>query len=298
MADEATKTRTGRVGLGRGLATLIGDIGGGPNVEAPAPERARGQRRVAIDLIRRNPRNPRRAFAEEQLNDLVASIRERGIIQPIAVRPVTGENGVFEIIAGERRWRAAQAAGLHEVPVLVRPLSDRDAAAAALIENLQRADLDPIEEAEGYQRLMRDFGVTQDGLGGMIGKSRSHVSNTLRLLNLPQSVLAELRKGVLTAGHARALLAHPDPAKAARAVIARGLTVRQTEAMAARPHEPAQADRSPPSRDANIRAIEQTLTDRLGLAVSLIPAGPGGTLRIRYRSLDQLDGLLALLNPT
>ncbi|MCL2428919.1 MAG: ParB/RepB/Spo0J family partition protein [Alphaproteobacteria bacterium] len=279
--------------LGRGLAALLGEA-----AEPAAPAGPGGVQPVAVASLEPGPFQPRTALDQDALDELTESVRARGILQPLLARPHPAAEGRYQIIAGERRWRAAQAAGLHEVPVLVRPLSDRDAAAAALIENLQRADLDPIEEAEGYQRLMRDFGVTQDGLGGMIGKSRSHVSNTLRLLNLPQSVLAELRKGVLTAGHARALLAHPDPAKAARAVIARGLTVRQTEAMAARPHEPAQADRSPPSRDANIRAIEQTLTDRLGLAVSLIPAGPGGTLRIRYRSLDQLDGLLALLNPT
>lgn len=277
--------------LGRGLAALLGEAAADP---APVSASAIGVQPVSVALLEPGPFQPRMTMDPGALDELTESVRERGILQPLLARPHPGAEGRYQIIAGERRWRAAQAAGLHEVPVLIRPLSNRDAAAAALIENLQRADLDAIEEAEGYQRLMRDFGVTQDGLGGMIGKSRSHVSNTLRLLNLPPSVLASLRKGELTAGHARALLAHPDPAKGAAVVIARGLTVRQTEALAARPDAQGRAGQAPP-RDANVRAIERSLMDRLGLAVNLIPKGRGGTLRIRYQSLDQLDGLLALL---
>lgn len=277
--------------LGRGLAALLGEAAADP---APVSASAIGVQPVSVALLEPGPFQPRMTMDPGALDELTESVRERGILQPLLARPHPGAEGRYQIIAGERRWRAAQAAGLHEVPVLIRPLSNRDAAAAALIENLQRADLDAIEEAEGYQRLMRDFGVTQDGLGGMIGKSRSHVSNTLRLLNLPPSVLASLRKGELTAGHARALLAHPDPAKGAAVVIARGLTVRQTEALAARPDAKGRAGQAPP-RDANVRAIERSLMDRLGLAVNLIPKGRGGTLRIRYQSLDQLDGLLALL---
>ena len=299
MADEATKTRTGRVGLGRGLATLIGDIGGGPNVEAPAPERARGQRRVAIDLIRRNPRNPRRAFAEEQLNDLVASIRERGIIQPIAVRPVTGENGVFEIIAGERRWRAAQAAGLHDVPVVVHDVSDLEALALAIVENVQREDLNPLEEAAGYQALIEEFKYHQDDVAKTVGKSRSHIANTLRLLKLPEQVKTAMRSGAISAGHARALLGLPDDeaARLAQQIIARGLNVRQIEALVrdesrsgGEPPRP-----SPKKKEADTVALEKRASDALGLGVTIDYGAKGGAVHIKYRSLDQLEDIVKRL---
>jgi ParB family chromosome partitioning protein len=230
------------------------------------------------------------------LDELVGSIRSRGILQPLLARPHPDEPGRYQIIAGERRWRAAQAAGLHEVPVLVRGLADAEAMAASLVENLQRQDLNSIEEAEGYFRLMREFGMNQDGLAQTVGKSRSHVANTLRLLNLPKAVQAEVRNGTLSAGHARALLSHPEPEKAALAVIARGLNVRQTEALAARPKPTSAA--SPPVHDPDdraTRAVEQELAERLGLRVQISFNGTGGTLRIHYRSLDQLDGLIELL---
>ncbi len=195
------------------------------------------------------------------------------MLQPILARPHPDRPGQFQIIAGERRWRASQAAGLHEVPVLVRPLTDTEAMAAALVENLQRQDLDPIEEAEGYKRLLGEFGLTQDGLGELVGKSRSHVANTMRLLNLPDAVRDGVRSGALSAGHARALLAHPDPAAAARVVIARGLNVRQTEALVQRGAQPA-ASRKPP--DPETAALERDLSSTLGLKVQITQEGSGG----------------------
>ncbi len=237
------------------------------------------------------------------LAELAASIRSRGILQPILARPDPARPGIFQIIAGERRWRAAQLAGLHEVPVHIRSLDDGDAMAAALVENLQRQDLNPIEEADGLQRLIGEFGLSHDELAGAIGKSRSHVANTVRLLQLPQTVRREVENGALSAGHARALLGHPDPAKAALKVIAQRLTVRQTEALA---HEQHTASRLMPDRrprpddaarkDPEIAALERSLREKLGLRVQITFDGKGGNLRILYDNLDQLDGVLALLN--
>ncbi len=274
--------------LGRGLAALLGE-----STPAAPPQAASGVASLAIDLLEPGPFQPRATMAEQPLDELVASIRARGILQPILARPHPAGPGRFQIVAGERRWRAAQRAGLHEVPALVRPLSDLDAMAAALVENLQRQDLNPVEEAEGYRRLIDEFGLTQDALGQAVGKSRPHIANTLRLLNLPATVLGELRHGNLTAGHGRALLAHPDPAKAALAVIARGLNVRQTEALATTRTPDSTAGRA---TDADTAALEATLAARLGLKVSISFNGRGGELRIRYGSLDQLDGLIALLS--
>jgi ParB family transcriptional regulator, chromosome partitioning protein len=268
--------------LGRGLAALLG----GPS--GPAQPRTS----LAVGALEPGPFQPRTAMDPEQLKDLTESIRQQGVLQPLLARPHPAKPGQFQIIAGERRWRASQAAGLHEVPVLVRPLSDTEAMAAALVENLQRQDLDPIEEAEGYKRLVGEFGLTQDGLGDLVGKSRSHVANTMRLLQLPSPVRDGVRSGALTAGHARALLAHPDPAAAARIVIARGLNVRQTEALVQRGAQPA-ADRKP--RDPETAALERDLSSLLGLKVQITQEGRGGSLKISYRNLDQLDGLLALL---
>jgi ParB family chromosome partitioning protein len=274
--------------LGRGLAALLGDA-----TPAVIPLAGSGVTTIAIELVEPGPFQPRTAMAQQPLDELVASIRAHGILQPLLVRPHPSQPGRFQIIAGERRWRAAQSAGLHEVPALVRTLTDADAMAAALVENLQRQDLNPVEEAEGYRRLIDEFGLTQDALGQAVGKSRPHIANTLRLLNLPPTVLGELRQGSLTAGHARALLAHPDPAKAALAVIARGLNVRQTEALAsAAPRETA---RPAKTADPDTAALEAMLADRLGLKVSITFNGRSGEVRIRYASLDQLDGLLALL---
>jgi ParB family chromosome partitioning protein len=277
--------------LGRGLAALLGEPGSALEQEASGP------RSTPIEFLSPGHFQPRGAISTESLADLVESVRARGILQPLLARPDPDSPGQFQIIAGERRWRAAQAAGLHEVPVLIRDLSDADAMAAALVENLQRQDLNAIEEAEGYRRLLEEFGLTQEQLGTAVGKSRSHVANTLRLLNLPLPVQAEVRKGALTAGHARALLGHPDPAAAALSVIARGLNVRQTEAMAARRSAPDDQQARPrsASKSPETAALEADLSERLGLRVEIHFDGKGGSLRIHYRSLDQLDGIVTLL---
>ena len=227
--------------------------------------------------------------------ELTDSIRSNGILQPLLLRPQPGREGHYQIVAGERRWRAAQAAGLRELPALVRELTDGEAMAAALVENLQRQDLNAIEEAEGYKRLAEEFGLTQEALGAAVGKSRSHVANLMRLLNLPEFVRSELRRGAISAGHARALLTHPEPDRAARAVVARGLNVRQTEALAQRDAGPAVTGATR-ERDPETTAIERDLSERLGLRVALSFDGRGGTVKIAYRSLEQLDGVIALLS--
>jgi ParB family chromosome partitioning protein len=234
-------------------------------------------------------------MAPEAMAELVDSIRARGILQPILARRHPAEAGRYQIIAGERRWRAAQQAGLHEVPVLVRDLEDRDAMAASLVENLQRQDLNPIEEAEGYKRLMEEFGLTQEQLGTAVGKSRSHVANIIRLLQLPPSVRAEVQAGKLTAGHARALLSHANPEEAARLVIAKGLNVRQTEGLTTNTSS-SSTHAAPRARDPETDALERDLSEKLGLKVQIAFDGKGGAVRIAYRSLDQLDGLIALLS--
>lgn len=273
--------------LGRGLAALLGDA-------TPQHDASSGARMVSIDALEPSPYQPRRPIDLPSIEELAASIRTHGILQPLLARPHPTVAGRYELVAGERRWRAAQAAGLHELPVLVRPLPDAQAMAAALVENLQRQDLNSIEEAEGYRRLLDEFGLSQEALGEAVGKSRSHVANTLRLLHLPPRVQAEVRAGGLTAGHARALLAHPDPEKAALQVIARGLNVRQTEALTARREDTGAS--SSPQRDPDLVALERTLSAKLGLQVTVAPDGSGGMVRIRYRTLDQLDGLVTLLS--
>jgi len=221
MADDAARSR-----LGRGLASLIGDVG----AESQSNERvSRSQRKVPIEHVRANPRNPRKLFSDTELSELSASIRERGIIQPIVVRARGADN--FEIIAGERRWRAAQRANLHEVPIVVLDVNDGEALELAIIENVQRTDLNPLEEATGYQSLANEFNHTQDDIAKIVGKSRSHIANTLRLLKLPETVKAYINSGKLTAGHARALINHPDPEAAARDIVEKGLNVRQVEAL-------------------------------------------------------------------
>ncbi len=274
--------------LGRGLAALLGEAA------APGGADAAGPRPIPLDALDPSPFQPRRPVDPATLDELVASVRAQGILQPLLARPHPERTGRFQIIAGERRWHAAQAAGLREVPVLVRPLADAQAMAAALVENLQRQDLNAIEEAEGYRRLLEEFALSQEALGSAVGKSRSHVANTLRLLQLPPTVQAEVRNGALSAGHARALLAHPDPGRAALQVVARGLNVRQTEALAS---GAAPAADSNARKDPDIAALERRLTARLGLDVTIAASGRGGSVRIRYRSLDQLEGLLALLAP-
>lgn len=268
--------------LGMGLSALLGD--------APA---AATPRSLPIASIEPGPFQPRGAMAESALAELAASIREHGVLQPILVRPKPGQPGAFEIIGGERRWRAAQLARLHDMPVVVRDLDDRAALAASLVENLQREDLNALEEARGYRRLSDEFGLSQEALGLAVGKSRSHVANTLRLLGLPEKVQGFLSRGVLTAGHARALLSAPEPLKLAEHVLERGLSVRQTEAMAA---AGVQRKQRRQVDDADTRALEQRLTARLGLRVHIASRGQAGTLSIAYRDLEQLDGLIRLLN--
>src|ERR1700722_16305204 len=222
MAEDAARSR-----LGRGLAALIGDVG----TESSA-ERPRGQRRVATSSLRPNARNPRHVFSETELDELTASLRERGMIQPIVARPVRGAPDAFEIIAGERRWRAAQRGGLHEVPVVIVEATDEESLQLAIIENVQRADLNPLEEAEGYRALIRDFSHSQDDVARMVGKSRSHVANTLRLQTLPDRVRAHILSGRLSAGHARALVGHHDAERLADEIVANGFNVRQVEEIA------------------------------------------------------------------
>jgi ParB family chromosome partitioning protein len=278
--------------LGRGLAALLGEA------TAAQPTAASGIQPLALDVLEPGPFQPRMAMDPDALAELVESIKLRGVLQPILARPHPDKRGQYQIIAGERRWRASQQAGLHEMPVLVRELSDTDAMAAALVENLQRQDLNALEEADGYRRLVEEFGLTQERLGLAVGKSRSHVANSMRLLNLPPVVQAELRNGRLSAGHARALLAHPDPARAMLAVLSRGLNVRQTEALAAQAvtAETGVASRARQQQSPEIAALEHELAERLGLKVDISFSGTGGTLRIHYRNLDQLDGVIALIN--
>jgi len=281
--------------LGRGLAALLGDMA---EPETMSEQARVGSKRVPIDLVHPNPRNPRRSFAEADLGDLAQSIREKGVVQPILVRPAAGRANHFEIIAGERRWRASQRAGQHEIPVIVQEVSDKEALELAIIENVQRADLNPIEEAFGYEQLIAEFAYTQQDLGQVIGKSRSHVANTLRLLKLPESVKEHLREGRLTAGHARALVTATDPEGLAERIVADGLTVRDAEALAQAPTpgeapKPAKAKRA---KDADTIELEKTLSDLLGLWVSIDHKADGtGKLEVKYRTLEQLDDLVRRL---
>ena len=291
MAEEAGRSR-----LGRGLAALIGDVGAEASVE-----RRRGQRKLPIGSLRPNVRNPRRIFSDTELDELAASLRERGIIQPIVVRAVPGTSDAFEIIAGERRWRAAQRAGLHEVPVVIIEATDGEALQLAIIENVQRADLNPLEEAEGYRSLIRDFSQSQDDVARMVGKSRSHVANTLRLLTLPGRVKEHIHSGRLSAGHARALVGHNDAERLADEIVARGLNVRQVEEIARETgektgkHQTNGKAHRRHNKNADTLALEKRLSDALGLAVTIENGPRGGTLSIRYRSLDQLDDIVRRL---
>ena len=272
--------------LGRGLSALLGDA-------AAASPSAPGLRTLQIANIEPGPFQPREALDEATLAELAASIREHGVLQPILVRPVKAQANRYQIIGGERRWRAAQAAGLHEVPALVREFTDREAMAAGLVENLQRQDLNALEEAEGYGRLTEQFGLTQEALARAVGKSRPHVANTLRLLGLPPRVRDLLREGALTAGHARALLTAKDPVGLALQVVDRGLNVRQAEALAAN-RNVGPAPRQPKS-DAETRALERQITGHLGIKVTIRHGVRGGQVILAYKDLDQLDGLVRLL---
>jgi ParB family chromosome partitioning protein len=282
MTEDPSRKR-----LGRGLAALIGEIDQTDQVEAKSP---RADGRAPIEFISPNPRNPRRSFADADLADLAQSIREHGIVQPIVVRP-SPIPGRYEIIAGERRWRAAQRAELADVPIIIRDVNDRTALELAIIENVQRTDLNPVEEALGYQQLIDDHNYTQADLGQVIGKSRSHVANTLRLLKLPQVIRDMLVDGHLSAGHARTLVTAADPAGLAKQIIEDGLSVRQAEALAQQPAAVQKADDKPAraTKDADTVALERLLNDATGLLVSIVHKGQGGEVRVQYKSLEQLD---------
>ncbi len=284
MADDRSSKR-----LGRGLAALIGDM----DQPEPKPETLVARdRSVPIELLRPNPHNPRRVFADEEIADLAASLRAHGVIQPIVVRTRSDRGEGYEIIAGERRWRAAQRAGLVDVPIIVRDVDDKAALELAIVENVQRADLNPIEEAQGYQQLIDEHGYTQSDLGDVIGKSRSHVANTLRLLRLPQSVRSLVVDGALSSGHARTLVTAADPAALADRIVRDGLSVRQAEALAQMPPAgPQPVGASKPAKDADTVSMEKVLSDATGYRVEIRHGAKGGEVRIRYRSLDQLDDL-------
>lgn len=284
MNDDPSKKR-----LGRGLAALIGDI------DRPAEERKAPiplERFVPIEFVSRNPRNPRRIFTEAELEDLAQSIREHGIVQPIVVRPAPDNREHFELIAGERRWRAAQRAGLTDIPVIVRDVDDRVALELAIIENVQRSDLNPVEEAMGYQLLIDEHDYTQADLAQVIGKSRSHVANTLRLLKLPAEVQGLINEGALTAGHARTLITMDNPTEVAQRIVKEGLSVRQVEALSQAENKglaSPRAQREPVEKDADTRALEKLLSDVTGMKVEINHRDRGGEVRIRYSSLEQLD---------
>jgi ParB family chromosome partitioning protein len=281
--SEASKRRP----LGRGLAALFGESEGDP---APDPA---GQRLVPIEWIRPGALQPRRRFPEAELEALAQSIREKGVLQPLLVRPVEDGEASFELVAGERRWRAAQRVGLHEIPVVVRALADAEALEIALVENIQRESLSPLEEAAAYDRLMAEFGRTQASLAEAVGKSRSHVANTLRLLGLPEPVRRQVEEGELSAGHARALLTANDPVGLADEVVRRGLNVRATERLVQRRAEPASPKTA--RRDPDTAELEREISVSLGLRVTLEPKARGGALTLHYASLDQLDRVLRLL---
>jgi len=288
MNDDPSKRR-----LGRGLAALIGEM------DQPLSDMARpsvsADRKVPIEMIVRNPKNPRKNFSEAELQDLASSIRQHGIVQPVVVRTVAPSK--YEIIAGERRWRAAQLAGLVEIPVIIRDVDDRTALELAIVENVQRSDLNPVEEALGYEQLIAEHGYTQNDLGEIIGKSRSHVANSLRLLKLPDQVRDMLFEGSLSAGHARALIPTSDPVALARSIVAKGMSVRDAERLAQNDIR-AQSNPMPTARsekDADTMALERTLSDRLGLEVKVSHKGEGGKLQISYRSLEQLEDICRLL---
>jgi ParB family chromosome partitioning protein len=292
MSEDSSKKR-----LGRGLAALIGDAEvAGSTLARPAAE-TRGDRKAPIEHLRANANNPRRHFDESELDDLARSIREHGIVQPILVRTAKGGDPArFEIIAGERRWRAAQRAGLHEVPVLLREVDDKQALELAIIENVQRADLNALEEARGYQQLIEEHGYSQADLGNVIGKSRSHVANTLRLLKLPKAVQDLVNAGTLSAGHARTLVTADDPQRLAEQIVREGLSVRQAEILAQEAQQgadgPAKPARAPETKNADARALEKRLSDLLGLNVSINWNENGsGDVKIRYRTLEQLEGV-------
>ena len=281
-------------GLGRGMAALLGDADEAKVVAGAPASEISGVREIPIELIHRNADQPRWVFSETEVDELAASIREKGILQPILVRPAPGLPGEWEIVAGERRWRASQKAGLRVMPVLVRELDDVQVLEIAVIENVQRANLNPIEEASAYQQLIEKFRRTQEEVADSVGKSRSHVANTLRLMNLPEAVRQHVLEGRLSAGHARAILTADDPAALAEIIIAKGLSVRDAENLArntpsaARPQS---AAKRKPVKDTDTQALEADLSDVLGLDVEVVDRGGVGELKIKYATLEQLDEL-------
>jgi ParB family chromosome partitioning protein len=296
MSDETPRSaRAGARGLGRGLSALFGD----DEAPAAAPQKQENQRTLPVEQLKPSRFQPRRHFDAENLESLTQSVREKGILQPILVRRDPTEPNRYEILAGERRWRAAQAAQLREIPVIVHEMDDRGASEIALIENIQRQDLNAIEEGEGYRRLIEEFGHTQEELGRALGKSRSHIANTMRLLALPDDVLAMVIDGRLSAGHARALLTSRNPAALAQLIVSDGLSVRQIEA--ALRDEKQVSDAGPAkvakvkTKDANIAALEKELAQLFGLKVTIAADGEAGSLTIHYRTLDQLDEVLKKL---
>jgi ParB family transcriptional regulator, chromosome partitioning protein len=303
MSDVARKPA-----LGRGLSALFGETGtsAGTAVAAATGDSAPrgGARTLPIEYLRPGKYQPRQQFDEEAIAGLAQSIRERGILQPILVRKIDASPNSYEIIAGERRWRAAQKAGLHEVPVVIRTFTDSEALEVAILENVQRQDLNVLEESEGYRRLMTEFSYTQEALAKVLGKSRSHIANTMRLINLPESVQVMVRAGLLTAGHARALLTVSDPEKAAQEVVNQSLSVRQTEQLAnmKRGTAPTRRPRAQSSDAAPVTAdtlaLEKEIEGWLGLSAKLTQIGSGGTLMISYQTLDQLEDLLRRLSAT
>ena len=289
-----------RRGLGRGLSALMADV------EPKAPEQVsetaprKAESMIDIARIAPNPDQPRRTFTEEALRELEASIREKGIIQPLILRPNPRDPAGYEIVAGERRWRAAQRAQLHDVPALIRELDDVEVLELAIIENIQRADLNSVEEASAYRQLMDRFGHTQEQLAEALGKSRSHIANMLRLLNLPDGVLELLRKGDLSMGHARALLTSADPMSLAQQVLKGGLSVRDTEKLAKRATETPKSNNVTQLKDADTRQIEKDLSAALGMKISIDhkPGGESGILTVKYKDLEELDEVCRRLSAT
>ncbi|MGA2792078.1 MAG: ParB/RepB/Spo0J family partition protein [Roseiarcus sp.] len=289
MAEDAARSSEIRPRLGRGLAALLGDVGD----EAAAGERTRGQRKTPIEFLRPNPRNPRKNFDEAELDELAASIKERGVIQPILARSIPRVADAYEIVAGERRWRAAQRAGLHEVPIVVIEAGDREALEIAIVENVQRTDLNALEEASGYAQLAADYGYSHNDIARIIGKSRSHIANTLRLQKLPEFARSLLASGQISAGHGRALLAVADPDATASQIIARGLTVRDVERLGQQGVEPARtpSTKEPAKLDADTRALEHSLSVALGTIVTIRHRGESGEVRLKFNDFEQLDDL-------
>lgn len=295
-----TAKKTAKRGLGRGLSALMADVQIDPAPEAGEAPRTKADQVVPLDLVEPNPDQPRRQFSDEALQELAASIREKGVIQPLIVRPSKRSAGRFEIVAGERRWRACQIAQRHDVPVIVRELDDIEVLEIAIIENIQRADLNAVEEAMGYRQLMDRFGHTQDKVAEALGKSRSHIANLLRLLQLPEEVLDHVRQGRISAGHARALITTDEPARLAREVIKGQLSVRETEKLAKRSSMSEAKPRkraASPEKDADTRALEQDLSANLGMKVGIEHSADGsGRLIVEYDTLDDLDTLCAALS--